>query len=330
MHEFGTCKENAAAQCQNPTNLAAKHVLKSDDRKSAALCSSRILFASHKFIYRLRSGSPLHFDMRNIYHIREEKCWNASARRLLPTAMLERWPQVCHVKITFRLLLNRGDWFVSTKWNRWNDLSTVLHEFARSFRTKPNPVVNYSMVTFWKPGRARPGRDRLFFKVCPAIFRFSSISTFFFRFSPFFCWKVVQKLLHLLSSFCFPTPESVQNTQKIPLLHITQWIKAKKHEFELIRKMRWSADFSRMIAFSGEKGHDLAQNKNLETRIKTPRGTPKNRIQCRNPPAGAPNFKWRAAAALLWRARWEKSGIFIQIFQQNCSTGSFRDIETGR
>jgi len=54
-----------------------------------------------------------------------------------------------------------------------------------------------------------------------------------------------------------------------------------------------------MIAFSGEKGHDLAQNKNLETRIKTPRGTPKNRIQCRNPPAGAPNFKWRAAAALL-------------------------------
>jgi len=54
-----------------------------------------------------------------------------------------------------------------------------------------------------------------------------------------------------------------------------------------------------MIAFWGEKGHDLAQNKNLETRIKTPGGTPENRILCRNPPAGAPNFKWRAAAALL-------------------------------
>jgi len=27
-HDFGTCKENAAAQCQLPTNSAAKHVFK--------------------------------------------------------------------------------------------------------------------------------------------------------------------------------------------------------------------------------------------------------------------------------------------------------------
>jgi len=30
---------------------------------------------------------------------------NASAQRLLPADMLERWPQVCRVKITFTLLL---------------------------------------------------------------------------------------------------------------------------------------------------------------------------------------------------------------------------------
>jgi len=30
VHDFGTCKENAAAQCRLPTNYAAKHVLKSE------------------------------------------------------------------------------------------------------------------------------------------------------------------------------------------------------------------------------------------------------------------------------------------------------------
>ena len=37
---------------------------------------------------------------------------NVSARRLLSACMLERWPQVCSVKITFGLLPN--NWFVST------------------------------------------------------------------------------------------------------------------------------------------------------------------------------------------------------------------------
>jgi len=48
----------------------------------------------------------LHFDMRNIFQICTEK-W--IARRLPSTAMLERWPQVCRVTITFELpLINRS------------------------------------------------------------------------------------------------------------------------------------------------------------------------------------------------------------------------------
>ena len=49
--------------------------------------------------------------------------------------------------------------------------------------------------------------------------------------------------------------------------------------------------------FLGEKEHDPEQSKGLEARIKTPRGTPKNTIQCKNPPTGIPNFERRAAAA---------------------------------
>jgi len=37
---------------------------------------------------------------------------NASTRRLLPAAMLERWPKVCRFKITLTLL--RTNRFVST------------------------------------------------------------------------------------------------------------------------------------------------------------------------------------------------------------------------
>jgi len=49
--------------------------------------------------------------------------------------------------------------------------------------------------------------------------------------------------------------------------------------------------------FCGENRHDPEQSKGLEARIKTPRGTPKNTIQCKNPPTGIPNFERRAAAA---------------------------------
>jgi len=58
-----------------------------------------------------------------------------------------------------------------------------------------------------------------------------------------------------------------------------------------------SADFSETRVFWGEKGQDPEQSKHLETTIKIHRGTPKNTMQCKNAPAGIPNFGWRAAAA---------------------------------
>jgi len=53
-------------------------------------------------------------NSQNIYQIHREKS-NASARRLPAAALLERWPQVCGVEITFTVLpTNR---FVSTTEN---------------------------------------------------------------------------------------------------------------------------------------------------------------------------------------------------------------------
>jgi len=72
------------------------------------------LFASTQKVQRPTSQFPLHFDIRNKWQIRLGKQF-CSARRLLPADMLERWPQVCRVKITFTLpLTNR---FVSTTTN---------------------------------------------------------------------------------------------------------------------------------------------------------------------------------------------------------------------
>jgi len=51
--------------------------------------------------------------------------------------------------------------------------------------------------------------------------------------------------------------------------------------------------FQKESVFCGAKGQDPEQSKDLETRIKMPRGTPKNKIQCKNLPTGI----WRAAAA---------------------------------
>ena len=72
---------------------------------------SGIVLASPKVVYIPRSDSSLHFDIRNISQIRIERLY-ASARRLLPAALLEHWPHVCRVKITFELLPT--NWFVST------------------------------------------------------------------------------------------------------------------------------------------------------------------------------------------------------------------------
>jgi len=48
----------------------------------------RILFVSPKVVQRPGSDSPLYFDSQNMYQIFMEKR-NASARRLLPAALLE-------------------------------------------------------------------------------------------------------------------------------------------------------------------------------------------------------------------------------------------------
>jgi len=107
-------------------------------RKSPLRCVSPN--ASPEVVHR--SQSPLHFDFRNIQQIRSKKefpsAWrllygtkfsmkcvvnwiplrirvrlkNTRGKCLLSAALLERWPQVCHVKITFtKLPTNR---FVST------------------------------------------------------------------------------------------------------------------------------------------------------------------------------------------------------------------------
>ena len=60
----------------------------------------------------LRSQSP--HDIRNMWQMCSYKQFS-SARRLLPADMLERWPHVCRVKITFPLLLTNR--FVSTTTN---------------------------------------------------------------------------------------------------------------------------------------------------------------------------------------------------------------------
>jgi len=67
-----------------------------------ALCS-RILFASTEIMHKPRSHSPLHFDIVNTYQIRT-KYWNASALRSLTAILLEQWPKICRIKITFESL----------------------------------------------------------------------------------------------------------------------------------------------------------------------------------------------------------------------------------
>jgi len=72
---------------------------------------SKPLFASTQKVHRPRSQSPLHFDTEIIQQIRSLKLLS-SARRLLPAALLECWPQVCRVRTTLTLL--QTDCFVST------------------------------------------------------------------------------------------------------------------------------------------------------------------------------------------------------------------------
>jgi len=99
------------------------------------------LYASTQKVHRSRSQSPLHFDIWNIWQIRSENSFS-SALRLLPEDMFERWPRVCHFRITFTLLLTNR--FVSTTTNsmkclaNWIPLRTRLRSRnARPHLTRP-------------------------------------------------------------------------------------------------------------------------------------------------------------------------------------------------
>ena len=66
---------------------------------------------------------------------------------LLPATLLERWPQVCRVKITFELLPN--SWFVSTKMNsmkcfvNWIPLNThvLSNQTQRCLNSRTNIIL---------------------------------------------------------------------------------------------------------------------------------------------------------------------------------------------
>ena len=68
---------------------------------------------------------------------------NASARRLLPATLLERWPQVCRVRIMFESLPN--NWFVSrktvTNWMKCFVNRIPLNTHVRWNKTQPCLIV---------------------------------------------------------------------------------------------------------------------------------------------------------------------------------------------
>jgi len=75
----------------------------SASRRFAASRCSRILFASPEAMHRPRSDSPLHIDIKNMNQMRTQNKM-LTLGVCFPRTLLERWPQVCHVKITLELL----------------------------------------------------------------------------------------------------------------------------------------------------------------------------------------------------------------------------------
>ena len=105
------------------------------NRKSAL--HSPILFARPEVVHRPTSHSALYFDSQNKYQIRMKQ-YNASTRRLPAAALLERWPQVCRVKITITLLPTNH--FVFTTTNSMKCfVNWIPPENPRSFEKYPNP-----------------------------------------------------------------------------------------------------------------------------------------------------------------------------------------------
>jgi len=76
--------------------------------RNCALRSGSLLASTQK-VHRLKSQFLLHFDIESTWQIRSSKSFS-STWCLLPAALLERWPHVCRIKITFTVLLtNRFD-----------------------------------------------------------------------------------------------------------------------------------------------------------------------------------------------------------------------------
>jgi len=98
VHFLCTCEQRSAAQWRLPKK---KCIARRKNRNLAMRSAS--LFASNQKVHRTGSQSPLHFDIKNPKQIRSEKYF-PSAQRLLSAALLERWPQVCRFKITFKKL----------------------------------------------------------------------------------------------------------------------------------------------------------------------------------------------------------------------------------
>ena len=112
---------------------------------------SGIVFANTELLQGPSSDSPSYFDNENTYQIRTRK-QNGSAQCFLPATLLECWPQVCRVKITFESL--RTTLFVFRK-VQFDEMLCELDssEYVRPFKsqpcgrtrtfiqTKPNPAV---------------------------------------------------------------------------------------------------------------------------------------------------------------------------------------------
>jgi len=133
VHNFGTCQKIRLCGA----NFRLQNVCCRKNRQKSALHSG-IIFASPVVWHKPRSESFLNFYSQNTYQIRPGKM-NASARRLLPAAMPERWPQVCRVKIMFILLLTYR--FVSTSTNSIKCLVNwiPLRIRMRSTNIQPQP-----------------------------------------------------------------------------------------------------------------------------------------------------------------------------------------------
>jgi len=125
VHDFGTCKKNAAAQWRILTNLATKTRLKIPSRHCAAAFSFEVPKScadlDPTILYISISGTYSKFVQKN----------KMTALGLPPTAMPEGWPQVATNNL-FRFHNNEFD-----------EMPCKLDstEYARSFRTKPNPKV---------------------------------------------------------------------------------------------------------------------------------------------------------------------------------------------